>query len=46
VATSSSLDCELVRLKTIKTKSRAKLPSTGFHYRVARGQTSIKGASV
>jgi alkaline phosphatase D len=46
VATSSSLDCELVRLKTIKTKSRAKLPSSGFHYRVARGQTSIKGTSV
>ena len=46
MATQSSLDCELVRLKTIKTRSRAKLSSKGFHYRVARGQTSIKGASV
>ena len=46
VATQSSLDCEFVRLKTIKTKSRAKLSSHGFHYRVARGQTSIKGTAV
>jgi len=46
VATSSSLDCEFVRLKTIKTHSRSKLSSKGFHYRVARGQASIKGTAV
>jgi alkaline phosphatase D len=45
VATKDSFDCEIVRLQTIKKKSTAKLPSTGFHYRVARGQTSIKGTA-
>jgi alkaline phosphatase D len=46
VATKDSFDCEMVRLQTIKRKSTAKLPSTGFHYRVARGQQSIKGTAL
>ena len=46
VATKDAFDCELVRLQTIKKKSTAKLPSTGLHYRVARGQQSIKGTAV
>jgi alkaline phosphatase D len=46
VATKNSFDCEMVRLQTVKKRSTAKLPSTGFHYRVARGQQSIKGAAL
>jgi alkaline phosphatase D len=46
VATKDSFDCEMVRLQTIKKKSTAKLPSTGMHYRVARGQQSIKGTAM
>jgi alkaline phosphatase D len=45
VATKDAFDCELVRIQTVKKKSTAKLPSTGFHYRVARGQQSIKGTA-
>jgi len=41
VATQDSLDCELVRMQTIKRRSKATLPSTGFRFRVARGQTSL-----
>jgi alkaline phosphatase D len=44
-ASQTSFDCTLKRLKTIKARSRATLPTTGFHYSVARGQTSIKGTS-
>jgi alkaline phosphatase D len=44
-ATQESFDCELVRMATIKRRSPAKLPSTGFRYTVARGQTSIKGVN-
>ena len=44
-ATQTSFDCTLKRLKTIKSKSKATLPTTGFHYSVARGQQSIKGAA-
>jgi alkaline phosphatase D len=40
-ATKTSFDCTLKRLQTIKSKSRATLPSEGFHFTVARGQTSI-----
>jgi alkaline phosphatase D len=40
-ATTTSFDCTLKRLQTIKRKSRATLPSDGFHFSVARGQTSI-----
>ena len=46
VATKDAFDCELVRMQTIKKKSTAKLPSTGMHYRVARGQQSIKGTAM
>jgi alkaline phosphatase D len=44
-ATQQRLDCELVRMATIKRRSRAKLPSSGFTYSIARGQTSIKGVN-
>jgi alkaline phosphatase D len=40
-ATKTTFDCTLKRLKTIKSKSRETLPSDGFHFSVARGQTSI-----
>jgi alkaline phosphatase D len=46
VATKDAFDCELVRMQTIKKKSTAKLPSTGMHYRVARGQQTIKGTAM
>jgi alkaline phosphatase D len=46
VATKDAFDCQMVRMQTIKKKSTAKLPSTGMHYRVARGQQTIKGTSV
>jgi alkaline phosphatase D len=46
VATKDAFDCQMVRMQTIKRKSTAKLPSTGMHYRVARGQQSIKGTSM
>jgi alkaline phosphatase D len=42
-ATKTSFDCTLKRLQTIKRKSRATLPETGFHWTVSRGQTSIVG---
>ena len=45
VATPDGLDCELVRMQTIKRRTTAKLPSTGYRYKVARGQTSILGKS-
>jgi alkaline phosphatase D len=44
-ATQQRLDCEFVRMATIKRRSRAKLPSSGFTYSIARGQTSIKGVN-
>jgi alkaline phosphatase D len=43
-ATQTSFDCTLKRMKTIKSRTTSTLPATGFHYSVARGQTSIKGA--
>jgi alkaline phosphatase D len=45
-ATKDAFECEMVRMQTIKRKTAAKLPSTGMHYRVARGQQSIKGTSL
>ncbi len=45
VATKDGLDCEMVRVQTIKKRSTAKLPSTGMRYHVARGQQSIKGTA-
>jgi alkaline phosphatase D len=46
IATKDSFECEMVRMQTIKKKTTAKVPSSGFHYRVARGQQSIKGTSM
>lgn len=44
-ATSSGLESRFVRLQTIKRRSRARVAGDGFTYRVARGQTSIKGVN-
>ena len=44
-ATQNRFDCDLVRMQTIKRRSRAKLPSAGFRYSLTRGQTSIKGVN-
>jgi alkaline phosphatase D len=41
-ATQDAFDCELVRMETIKRRSTRTLPSAGFRWNVARGQTSIK----
>ena len=45
VATKDAFDCEMVRMQTIKKKTTAKFPD-GMHYRVARGQQSIKGTAM
>jgi hypothetical protein len=42
-ATDKAFDVTFKRVPTIKKRSRATLPATGFRYTVARGQTSIKG---
>jgi alkaline phosphatase D len=44
-ATQQRFDCEFVRMQTIKRRTRATLPSTGFRYSLVRGQTSIKGVN-
>jgi alkaline phosphatase D len=44
-ATDKTFDVTLKRVPTIKKKSTATLPATGFRYTVARGQTSIKGVN-
>lgn len=44
-ASPTSLDVEMVRMETIKRRTRATLPNTGWRYQVARGQTSIKGVN-
>jgi alkaline phosphatase D len=44
-ATRNSFDCTLKRVATIKQRSRETLTSKGFHYRLARGQKSIKGVN-
>ena len=44
-ATGKTFDVTLKRVQTIKRRSTATLPSTGFRYTVARGQTSIKGVN-
>jgi alkaline phosphatase D len=44
-ATQDRFDCEFVRMRTIKRRSRATLQSNGFRYSVARGQRSIKGVN-
>jgi len=43
VATKDAFDCELVRVQTIKRRTRATLPTTGFKWRVTRGNPSVKG---
>jgi alkaline phosphatase D len=40
-ATRGTFDVELVRLETIKQRSTKTLPSTGFRWKVQRGQTSL-----
>lgn len=42
-ADDKGLECELVRLDTIKKKTTKTLPSAEFTWKVARGQPSIKG---
>ena len=44
-ATPAKFDVTFKRLQTIKRRTRATLPATGFTYSVARGQTSIKGVN-
>jgi alkaline phosphatase D len=44
-ADAKAFDVTLQRVPSIKKKSSAKLPTTGFRYTVARGQTSIKGVN-
>jgi alkaline phosphatase D len=44
-ADAKTFDVTLERVPTIKKRSKARLPTTGFRYTVARGQTSIKGVN-
>jgi alkaline phosphatase D len=44
-ASQTAFGCEMVRMQTVKRRSRARLPSTGFRYTVARGQRTIKGVN-
>jgi hypothetical protein len=44
-ASQTTFDCTLKRMQTIKSRSKATLAPAGFHYSVARGQQSIKGAA-
>jgi alkaline phosphatase D len=44
-ASQTSFDVAFKRVRTIKKRSRATLPSQGFTYSVARGQASIKGVN-
>jgi alkaline phosphatase D len=44
-ADAKTFDVTLQRVPSIKKKSTAKLPTAGFRYTVARGQTSIKGVN-
>lgn len=43
VATPSGLTCEMVRMETIKQRTRKRLPSAGWTYHVEPGRPSIKG---
>jgi alkaline phosphatase D len=42
-ATAKGLTCEMVRMKTIKKRTTAKLPSADWTYRITPGSPSIKG---
>jgi alkaline phosphatase D len=44
-ASTKGLSSRFVRMQTIKARTRATLPETGFTYRLERGQTSIKGVN-
>jgi alkaline phosphatase D len=44
-ATRNGLECTLKRIETIKRRSRARLTTNGFRYRLERGQKSIKGVN-
>jgi len=44
-ASKAEFDVTLKRLQTIKRRSRATLPDDGYRWKVARGQTSIKGVN-
>ena len=44
-ATPDKLDITLKRVQTIKKRTKATLPDTGYRYSVARGQKTIKGAA-
>jgi alkaline phosphatase D len=44
-ASPTGFDVEMVRLETIKKKTTKTLPNEGWRYKVARGQTSIKGVN-
>jgi alkaline phosphatase D len=44
-ATRKTFECTLKRVQTIKHRSTATLPTTGFRYEVHRGQRSIKGVN-
>jgi alkaline phosphatase D len=45
-ASQTAFDVTLKRLWTVKQRNFGTLPTTGFRWRVARGQTSIKGTAV
>jgi len=44
-ASPTNFDVQMVRMETIKKKTTATLTNDGWHYNVARGQTSIKGVN-
>jgi alkaline phosphatase D len=44
-ATRNGFECTLKRIETIKRRSRARLTTNGFRYRLERGQKSIKGVN-
>jgi alkaline phosphatase D len=45
-ATQSNFYVTLKRLWTVKERNFGTLPTTGFHWKMQRGQTSIKGTAV
>jgi alkaline phosphatase D len=45
-ASRSAFDITLKRLYTVKQRNLGTLPSAGFRWKLARGQTSIKGTAV
>jgi alkaline phosphatase D len=45
-ASQTAFNVTLKRLWTVRERNFGTLPATGFHWRVARGQTSIRGTAV